>query len=452
MSDIQTHAEYGRKAIHVFPSVFRILRSVMRWRLLGIGVLASLIGLGGVIAGLYVRAYVHLRSGRADLERHHNAEALAHLQVYLWAVPDDPEALVLAARASWRLREFDEAERYLKEYQQEAGISEDFVRESVLVMAAQGKIDETSKYCQDLLERKDSAAPLVLEALVSGCIRQYRLAEATSFLQHWVELQPDDTEALLYQCYFDHMRQASEEAIPRYHRVLQLDPEHDTAHLQLAGTLLELRQYQEALPHLEMLRQRQPENWLALVFLARCRDFLGQPTEAEQLLDQVLAQAPHDAAALADRGRLALRRGQLADAQTWLRHALVHEPGNYEARYQLAQCLLQQGETDKAQQQEQHLKQLEADQKRFHLIVTQELSQRPHDPALRHELALIFLRSGEVEEGLRWLHEALHEDPTSLPLHRTLAEYYQLTGDAELAAYHRQFVPSPTAELANKGS
>jgi predicted Zn-dependent protease len=422
-----------------------------RWKLLVMVVLLSLIGLGGTLASFYVRAYFHLRSARSDLERHHNAEALAHLQTYLHTWPNDPTALLLAARASWRLQEFEESERYLMQYRQAAGASEDYVRESFLLMAARGEVDKVEKYCQDLLERKDPATPLVLEALVAGCLRQYRLAEGAAFLQHWLDLQPDDTQALLCQISFDHFRQRPEEAVARYRRVLQLDPEHDSARLQLAVTLVETRQYQEAIPLLDALRQRQPDNCQVLVLLAQCQDSLGDQALAEQLLDQALAQEPHRGAALSARARLALRRGQLADAETWLRQALEFEPGNYQARYQLAECLLQRGQTDEAMKQEQRLKQMEADQKRFRLIVTQEMSQKPHDAALHHELAMILLRSGDVEGGLRWLHNTLREDPTSVPLHRALAEYYLQTGDLERATYHRQFVPPQAAEPAHRG-
>jgi predicted Zn-dependent protease len=441
-------------------SLRRSLEALMRhgrhwlrrpWRLLGIGVLLGVIGLGCTLAGVYGRAYFHFRSGRADLERHHNAEALAHLQSYLRTWPNDAAALLLAARASWRLQQFAEAERYLKQYQQAAGSSDDFVRECFLVRAARGEVDEAAKYCQDRLENKDPAAPLILEALVSGCMRQYRLAEGAAFLQHWLDLKPDDTQALLFQIGFDRLRQRPEEAIARYRRVLELDPEHDSARLQLAATLVETRQYQEAFSTLEGLRQRQPDNAQVLVLLAQCQDFLGQQAVAEQLLDQVLAREPHHAAALAARGRLALRSGRFADAEAWLRHALVHEPGNYQARYQLAECLLQRGQTDEAVRQEQGLRQLEKDQKRFRLIVTQEMSRKPHDPALHHELAMILLRRGDVEGGLRWLHNALRGDPTSVPLHRALAEYYQQTGDEERAARHRQFVPPQAAEPAHRG-
>jgi hypothetical protein len=39
----------------------------------------------------------------------------------------------------------------------------------------------------------------------------------------------------------------------------------------------------------------------------------------------------------------------------------------------------------------------------------------PHDPALHYEVGVIAMRAGAVEEGLRWLHSALKETPTTRP-------------------------------------
>src|SRR5262249_38392226 len=185
----------------------------------------------------------------------------------------------------------------------------------------------------------------------------------------------------------------------------------------------------------------EPTNGEALVLLAQCQDALGQPAAAEEILDQVLAQNPHDPTALADRGRLALRRGQLEAAEAWLRHALVHAPGDFQTHYHQGQCLLQQGKVEETKKQQQIMKQLELDQKRQRQIMMQEMNQRPNDPALHQEVAMILLRRGDTEGALHWLHSALREDPTSVPLHRALAEFNQDIGNRERAAYHRQFVP-----------
>ena len=94
--------------------------------------------------------------------------------------------------------------------------------------------------------------------------------------------------------------------------------------------------------------------------------------------------------------------------------------------------------------QQQRLIQLESDQKRLRQIMTQEMSQRPHDATLHHEVAKILLRRGDLDGGVRWIQSGLREDPGSPALHQTMAEYYQQSGDRERAAQHRQFVPADT--------
>jgi predicted Zn-dependent protease len=439
-----------RQSLTLADQVRRWLRHP--WRLLSVVVLLGLIGLGAGVAGLHARAFLHLRWGRSALERHHNSEALTHFQACLHTWPNDPDALLLSARACWRLKDFAQANQYLRDYQRVAGATEEWVRETYLVTAAEGDVDRVEKACQERIDRKDPAAPVILEALVNGCMKQYRLVQAAAYLQHWLELQPDDTQALLFQITMDHMRYRPNDAIARYRRVLQLDPEHQAARLRLAQTLLETRRFEEATPLLETVLRREPQNWQAVILLAQCQDQLGHAGRAEQLLDEVLSQAPHHPDALAERGHLALRRGQLEAAEKWLRHALVHAPGNFQARYNLGQCLLQRGEMAEVKKQQQRLKQLETDQKRLRQIMTQEMSQRPHDPALHKEVAMILLRSGDGEGTLYWLHSALREDPTSIPLHRALADYYQEIGNQERAAYHRQFVPPEPASPPQSGS
>jgi hypothetical protein len=73
-------------------------------------------------------------------------------------------------------------------------------------------------------------------------------------------------------------------------------------------------------------------------------------------------------------------------------------------------------------------------------------------PALHHEVAMIALRSRDAEGALRWRHSALREDPTSVPVHRFLADYYQNIGNRERAASHRQFVPSESMVSSRLGS
>src|SRR5262245_45664301 len=65
------------------------------WRLLAIVVLLCMIGVALAALGLQARAYYHFRAGCGDLERHHNAEALAHFQVCMATWSNDSTTLLL---------------------------------------------------------------------------------------------------------------------------------------------------------------------------------------------------------------------------------------------------------------------------------------------------------------------------------------------------------------------
>ena len=259
-------------------------------------------------------------------------------------------------------------------------------------------------------------------------------------LKKWLERQPNNTQALLFQAELYAEISRRDDVIAICQRILQLDPQHEVARLRLAMVLMESSRYQEAAPYLDQLQQRQGDNLSVLVLWARCLDYLGRRAEALQRLDEILAKHPHFAPALAERGRLAVLDGQLADAEPWLREAVALEPGDHQSRYNLALCLLQNGNEVEAEKEQRQLQKLEFDLKRLRTILTKETSQKTTDPSLHYELAMILLNLGQTEVALQWLHRALQEDPQYVPAHRVLAEYYARIGNQERAAYHRHFL------------
>ena len=74
---------------------------------------------------------------------------------------------------------------------------------------------------------------------------------------------------------------------------------------------------------------------------------------------------------------------------------------------------------------------------RLREISEEQLTARPHDPALHCELGQLLLDLGRTDIGLNWLRSALEQDPRYRPAHAALAEYFQRQGDPEKAAYHR---------------
>jgi predicted Zn-dependent protease len=395
-----------------------------------------------------------LQLGSALLERYHPHEARPHLETCLRVCPDNRQALLLLARAARRAAILEAGDHYLEEYRRRHGPTEELALEEILQAAAKGEVDRVEKYCRKLVEEDSPAAPLALEAMVQGYFQVYRLGEGFSVLQVWLERQPDNTQALVFDAGLKALLLHYDEATAIYGRVLQLDPEHDTARMRLATLLMDLLKYAEALPHLERLRRRQPDNLAAAVLLARCLDHLGRQGEAIPLLEEVLARQPHFPPALAERARLALAQAGPARAEAWLREALAQEPGNLQLRYLLIQCVFQSGRHGEAEAERRRLVKLKADLDRLEKITTTEMQQRPHDPALHHEIGLILLEVGRPEEAVQWLHRALKESPPYVPAHRALAEYYQQVGNQEGVTYHSRFLsaPQPGRPAANPSS
>jgi Tfp pilus assembly protein PilF len=133
-----------------------------------------------------------------------------------------------------------------------------------------------------------------------------------------------------------------------------------------------------------------------------------------------------------------------AEAEKWFRRAAEIMPYEKDINYGLYQCLERLGKREEAAAVRTRLNRIEADIAEMDRL-TRLIGSRPHDPALRYEAGKVLLRNGQEAEGLRWLESALREDPQHAATHQTLAEYYEKTGDAEKAAYHRRLVPPTPA-------
>jgi tetratricopeptide (TPR) repeat protein len=381
-----------------------------------------MVAVGLALAGPRALAWYHFRAARSELERFHNPQAIRHLQACMRVWPEDPDVLLLAARAARRARSYGEAERLLGLYQQARGL--DAAAFDQLLLSAERRVEQVADACWRQVDQGSPDAPLLLEALTRGYLRHYRLVEARVCLNRWLQTQPDNAQALFLDGFFHmdyaHARSAAEAS---YRRAVEADPEHEEARLGLAVVLIEGRNYAEAAEHLEHLRRSQPDNASVLVALGECRAALGERDEAVRLADAALARQPSFAPALSLRGRLALEAGQAEQAEPWLRQAVERDPTNYRTLYSLIQCLRQNGQEEEAEKRQRHLKQAEDDLARFNEIVTKDLLERPRDPALHHTLALLLLRGGHREEGLHWLQSALRLDPQYAPARKTLAEY-----------------------------
>ncbi len=384
--------------------------------------LVALLAAGVALAFPSLRAWYHLRSAREALEHYHNPQAIRHLQVCMRSRAHDPDVLMLAARAARRARVYSDAERCLEEYQQVRGLDEALSFEQLL-LTAERQVDQVAEACRRRVEQGDPDTPLILEALVGGFMRQYRIREARACLDRWLELEPGNAQAYYLEGQFRwYVQKTLNRAEESYRHAVELDPEHEEARLGLVIVLLEAKKFADAVDHLEYLRQHQPNNLRVVVGLAQCRHALGQDADAERLVAEVLERQSEYPPALALRGQLLLEKDEPVEAEEWLRRAVARDPTDHQASYNLLLCLHRNGKEEEARRHQEQLKQWEEDVKRIQDIITGDLMTRPHDPALHCQLGELLLRSGHPDEGRRWLHSALRLDPSYEPARQALAK------------------------------
>jgi predicted Zn-dependent protease len=422
--------------------MIRPCRSLLRWAWRHRGrtlLVLALLGLGGVLGVPHLLAAYHLRSAQQASDRHRLAEARRHLQPCLCTWPDSPRVRLLAARVARRCGDLGQAEEHLRECERlEHGRSEAVVLESILVQAQAGDLSpEVEGYLLGRAERHPDEAALVREALGCGYLEALRLPAAVRCLDQVVQEQPDNARALILRGRAKE-RLTRYDAVDDYRRSLELDPEQDEARLRLAEALFTFGKTDLAAREFAAVRERQPASAAARLGLARCAYEAGQTDRAREWLDGLLAEDPANGAALRERARLALELGQGAEAERWLRLALAQDLSDRDASHLLLQALRQQGKEKEARAQQESNDRLVADLTRIGEILNQEMSRRPHDPALRCELGRLYLRYGKDREGVRWLSSALQADPGYRAAHEALADYYTRVGDTAAADQHRR--------------
>jgi tetratricopeptide (TPR) repeat protein len=275
------------------------------------------------------------------------------------------------------------------------------------------------------------------EAYVAGLLYRFRLDEAAQQIDRWLETDPNNTLGLLSKGKLQEVREQSSDALLTYRRLLELDPQFDDVRFRLTKILVQLRQGEEALPHAKYLHRRLPDQAEVFVQLTKALELQGERDAARTVLDECLRLHPDHAAALAERGRIARRDDDSVLAEQMLERAVRLDGSDVPARYQYYLALSQNGKEAEAAHQQEEIRRIETDGQRISELIHGRLHAMPNDPEVPYEIAMIALRAGLPNEGLRWLQNALRIDPNHAPTHKALSAYYYETGNPILSARHR---------------
>jgi tetratricopeptide (TPR) repeat protein len=444
--------EHAEKHLAVLCALVITKEPPVRWFSYKSAVLVlalSLILLGG---GWYARGHYwlpkkSLEEAELALKEGEFERARLELDKCLLAWPRDPHVHFLLARTARRARDLDQAERHLLECEHLQNDRSDprlgdTELERLLIRAQRGMLTETEHVLRRRIQQGHPDRLLILEALSWELMGRNRLSEALALLNLWLDEQPDDFEALVRRGWVhEHMFDLDKSALD-YRKALAQRPSRDNVRLRLTEVLLARNQTSDAMTEAEELVRRQPQNPDANYCYARCLRLLGRTQDAEQCLDRLLASQPRHAKALGMRAQLAVEAGRDQEASELLPRAIELDPSAQSYRYTLMLCLNRLGKTKEAKVVEAQMAASATEIRRMDTLV-REVNQKPNDPNLRYEAAMIFLRNGFTQEGLRWLYTALDVDPNHRPTHQALAGHFERTGEKERAQHHRRFLDKP---------
>jgi predicted Zn-dependent protease len=398
----------------------------------------GLLGLGGYCTARFLRLQYHRAAAERAADHYDFEEATRHLAICLQLQPRNASLHFQMARNTRRANHLQLAEEHLRRCQQLEGRNPENALETLLLRAQGGDIVEAEKLLLEQVSLSSPDTDLILEALAKGYNLIYHLDASMGCLNHLLERQPDNVEALLLRGSLRMTAGYYTGALEDYRRAVEAQPNHRAARYRFADALLRIDQPEKALRQFEYLHQ-QPQDDAAdvLLGLARSHRQLGHTETARQLLDDLLADNPHHCYALLERGKIALAFESPATAERLFRQAVADYPYDPQSNYLLAQALRKQNREAEARDYEAARNRLKDDLKSLHEAFKRVLKD-PTAAEPRLEAGLICLRNGRADEGERWLLSALEQVPDHAATRAALAEHYQRCGKTDLAELYRR--------------
>lgn len=385
-------------------------------------------------AGL-MGAQVGLWRGRVAIEerRHEDAETWLQLAGLCW--PRGAEWHFLAATVARRQENFDQVERHLRQAHQLGWPVNELEYQQSLAHAQTGQFRKVDGQWAELFRNAGSDGPEICEAYVKFALARFRLAEAATVIESWKADFPDDAGPWLVEGTLNSVLLRWADAEARFRQALELDSDLTEARRKLATALIKQLKFDQAEHQLRIVADTHAT---ADVYadLAHCMAQQGQLDDALQVLQQALQNEPKNVRLLAEYGQLKLMQKDSQAAIDALSQVVAQQPENTEVRYSLAQALRNLGREEQAGK---HFALVDEGTRALLKLaaLTSAVVADPHNVEKRFQVAETTWRWKSRQDGAAWLHSVLEFDPHHEAAHALLAKHYELTGDAEKAAYHK---------------
>jgi len=262
---------------------------------------------GTALHGEEAREDANLRRGRILYKSGKYNEAITELKIALRRNPRLGEALLWAGKSHARISEWDQAEEYLKQAVQLLPESEDGWAELTTAYLeldgrerARGKHDEARQF----LEKAESAAKTLLQ-------RQPKEKESYELL---VRLAKHKADVFRDAQQFDKEREMFEEALGYCEKVLALDPNDISTHLDRIHILVGLRRLKDAERRCNEVLKINDKLHEPKLIIAQIKRADGDNDGAVKVLSDILVQKPTQIEAMLRRAEIYLDQQKYEEA------------------------------------------------------------------------------------------------------------------------------------------
>lgn len=321
--------------------------------------------------------------------------------------------------------------------------------ERQLMKAQLGMIRSVEKSLKANLSANHVDAPLILEALVMGCLNVHAPREAFAWTSYWREHFPDDWQARYWRGISLESGARGDLAEAEYEQILAAGPDVEDVHFRLAQILLRKQRFADALDHYDECLLKKPGHADALLGRARCQRALVRTDETARTLEVLLSAHPDSAGGLLLRGQLELEQGKGEDALPWLRRAESLAATDLETLHALATALRTVRQDREAQEYEVRHKQVRQSLSRLDEI-TKEVTRGSDAIDLRVEAGSLLLRLGKPQEAAHWLVGAVMRDPSNRQAKESFQECLHQLGDRRLSAAYQMSLMSSEDQSPTK--
>ncbi|MFT7288048.1 MAG: putative PEP-CTERM system TPR-repeat lipoprotein [Halieaceae bacterium] len=251
----------------------------------------------------------------------------------------------------------------------------------------------------------DGSSAQARQQLIDAYRRVGDLEAAEQAAQDYVDLNPENIQALIYLARVRVERDDLDGAQTLFVRILELDPGNVVGSGGMAAIALRAGDTDGAKAAFGTALAAHPDSLLTRMNLAMLHEQTGDPESMNRLVQEALTTNPEALQPRIVLAQAAIRDGRTEEAITLLVAVEAQHVGDYRLQQLLAAAYLTAGDTDKA-----------------HVNANKLVELRPEDPVALALAARVETLRGRHEEAGRHIEKALALQPDNIPLRKMLVD------------------------------